>query len=42
MLKNVILQQKEERDMLLSKKYQTRVSVIQKDSFLASGLKYGS
>ena len=38
MLKTVIFQQKEERDMLLKRKYQKRISIQEKADFLASGL----
>lgn len=38
MLKTVILQQKEERDMLLKRKYQKRISTQENADFLASGL----
>ena len=38
MLKNVILQQREERDLLLSKKYQKRRVPDVSDDYLASGL----
>lgn len=38
MLKTVILQQKEERDMFLKRNYQKRISIQEKADFLASGL----
>jgi uncharacterized protein len=38
MIKTVILQQKEERDMLLKRNYQKRISTQEKADFLASGL----
>ena len=38
MLKTVILQQKEERDILLKRNYQKRISMQEKEDFLASGL----
>lgn len=38
MLKTVILQQQEERDTLLKRDYQKRVSVQEKEDFLSSGL----
>lgn len=38
MLKTVILQQKEERDMLLKRDYQKRVPVQENEDYLASGL----
>lgn len=37
MLKTVILQQKEERDILLNRKYQKRISMQEKADFLATG-----
>ncbi|GHT39678.1 hypothetical protein AGMMS49965_06370 [Bacteroidia bacterium] len=38
MLKTIVLQQKEERDMLLKRDYQKRVSVQRNEDFLISGL----
>jgi predicted AAA+ superfamily ATPase len=38
MLKTIILQQKEERDMLLKRNYQKRISAQESDDFLVSGL----
>jgi predicted AAA+ superfamily ATPase len=38
MLKTIVLQQKEERDMLLNRDYQKRISKEENEDFLASGL----
>jgi predicted AAA+ superfamily ATPase len=38
MLRKIVLQQKEERDMLSGKAYQKRISAQQSDDYLASGL----
>jgi hypothetical protein len=39
MLRKIVLQHNEERDMLSGKAYQKRISAQQSDDYLASGLK---